>query len=99
MVESPSPQSSVQRHAGVLVAQCVLLALTVLASTMLPGSRMTTGAIMALAALNGAVVMFGAMGARRDGWMVSALLAMTAFLIIGLLVWPAWDVAERSRVF
>lgn len=55
--------------------------------------------VMLIALLNGTVVAFGAMGLKRDGWMVSTLMAMTFFFIIGLLIWPAWDVAQRLRVF
>lgn len=99
MADNASPQSSVRRHAVVLIAQFVLVALAVLAARVLPAGRTTTGVIMALAAINGAAVVFGAMGVRRDGWMVSALMATTAVLIIGLLMWPAWDIAQRSRVF
>jgi hypothetical protein len=99
MADHASSQPSVRRQVTVLIAQLVLVGLVVLASRVLTEGRTATAVIMALAACNGGAVAFGAMGVRRDGWMVSALLAMTAVLIVGLLIWPAVDIAQRARVF
>ncbi len=82
-----------------LCVQLALIALAVAVAQLMPAGRGTIAIVMVIAAMNGAVVAFGAMGLNRDGWMVSALMAMTFFFIIGLLIWPAWDVVERSRVF
>lgn len=99
MTDQGSPQSNVRRHAAVLSAQLVLVMLAVVAARALPAGRGTIAVIMAIALVNGAAVVLGAMGVRRDGWMVSTLMAMTFFFIIGLLVWPAWDIAGRARIF
>lgn len=99
LADKASQQSNVRRHAVVLCAQLVLVMLAVLAARVLPAGRTATALIMAIALVNGATVAIGAMGAKRDGWMVSTLMAMTFFFIVGLLIWPAWDIAERARAF
>lgn len=99
MSDNASHRQSVRRHAIVLLAQVALVALAVAASLSMPAGHQTTAVIMVIAVANGATVALGAMGVKRDGWMVSTLMAMTFFFIIGLLIWPAWDIAQRSRMF
>lgn len=99
MIEQELPQSSVRRHVAVLSAQLLLVVFAVSVARTLPPGRSTTAIIMTIAFVNGAVVAIAAMGARRDGWMVSTLMAMTLFFIIGLLIWPAWHIADRARTF
>jgi hypothetical protein len=44
-------------------------------------------------------VAFTLMGVRRSGrWVLFLLLATTVF-VVGLLVWPAWDVYERAGAY
>ena len=87
------------RHLTVLAVQLVLTVLAVLASRMNLGEDARSVAVMGVATVNGLVVAIALLGVRRSGWMVSTLALAVVVFIVGLLVWPAWDVAQRARLF
>ena len=99
----PSPQIEPARplssHLTVLAVQLVLTGLAVMLSRMNLGEHARAVAVMGVAIVNGLVVAIALLGVRRSGWMVSTLAVSSVVLIVGLLVWPAWDVAQRARVF
>ena len=76
-------------------AQLVVLALTLAASRTVSGYAGVV-LVMALAGVNGAIVAIGLMGVRRDGRGPWALALLTLAITVGLLFWPAWDVALRT---
>ena len=86
-----------RRQVMTFAAQLVLMLATVAVSRLDLGVRAGAAAVMALAAVNAGVVAVGLMGIRRDGAFVRMLAVLTLVVIIGLLVWPAWDVAYRVR--
>lgn len=88
---------NLRRYLAIFASQLVLTGAVVLLSRL--GGRIGMTAVMLVAAVNASLVAFVMMGVRRDGRLVSVLAVMTVLLLIGLLVWPAWDVAERARVF
>ena len=75
--------------------QVVVLALTLAAARVASGHT-GVALVMALAGVNGLVVAFGLMGIRRDGWGPWALALLTLTITVGLLFWPAWDIASRA---
>lgn len=77
------------------VAQFVVLALTLAAARVASGHT-GVALVMALAGVNGTIVAVGLMGVRRDGWAPWALALLTLAITVGLLFWPAWDVAARA---
>jgi len=90
---------SFRHHLPVFVAQLVLTAAAVLISRTAGRGLAGTAAVMVVAAANAAVVAFALMGVRRSGrWIVLLLLATIVF-VAGLLVWPAWDVYERTGAY
>ena len=88
-----------RRHLVTLASQVVLMLATVAMSRLDLGVRLGTTAVMLLAAVNATVVAVVLMGVRRDGPLVRMLAVLTLVVLIGLLVWPAWDIAYRVRVF
>lgn len=92
-----APGSS--RHLLTLVVQLLLMLATVAVSQLDLGVRLGMTAVMLLASVNAIVVAVVLMGVRREGFLVRMLAVLTLAHIVGLLVWPAWDVAYRVRVF
>jgi len=92
---STDPAPDVRRFLFAFVSQLVLTAAAVLASRLNVG----TIAVMSLAAVNASIVAVTLMGVRRDGRLISLLAAATLVFLVGLLIWPAWDVYERMRPF
>jgi len=92
-------RGSLRRHLPVLVAQLVLTAAAVLISRTAGRGMAGSVAVMVVAAANAAVVAFTLMGARRSGRWIVLLLRATIVFVAGLLVWPAWDVYERAKVY
>ncbi len=88
-----------RRHLVTFASQLVLMLATVAVSRLELGVRLGTSAVMLLAAVNATVVAVALMGVRRDGPLVRTLAVLTLVVIVGLLVWPAWDVAYRVRAF
>jgi hypothetical protein len=87
---------SVSRTALLLAgAQLLVLALTLAASRAASG-HVGVALVTALAGVNGAIVAVGLMGVRRDGWGPWALALLTLTITVGLLFWPAWDIASRA---
>ena len=76
-------------------AQLVVLALTLAASRVASGHT-GVALVMALAGVNGVIVAVGLMGVRRDGGGPWALALLTLTITVGLLFWPAWDIAFRA---
>jgi caa(3)-type oxidase subunit IV len=91
--------TDVRRSLTLLVAQLALTGAAVLVSRMELGVRIGMAAVMLIAAVNGLMVAVFLMGIRRDGRLVTLLALGTLVLIAGLLVWPAWDVSQRVRLF
>ena len=99
---SPSQNETTRTLSGHLTVLAVQLALTVLAvmaSRMNLGEHARSVAVMSVAIVNGLVVAIALLGVRRSGWLVSTLAVSVVVFIVGLLVWPAWDVAQRARMF
>lgn len=90
--------SDSRRHILTLAAQLGLMLATVAVSRLDLGVRFGAAAVMLLAAANATVVAVALMGVRRDGLLVRLLAVLTLVVILGLLIWPAWDVAYRVRV-
>jgi hypothetical protein len=88
-----------RRYLAVFVAQLVLTGVAVLVSQLDLGVRTGVAAVTVVAVLNAAMVAVVLMGVRRDGRFVSALALAVIVFAVGLLVWPAWDVYERARMF
>ncbi len=88
-----------RRHLLTLATQLGLMLATVAVSRLELGVPLRATAVMLLAAVNATVVAVVLMGVRRDGVLVRMLVVLTLVVIIGLLFWPAWDVAQRVRVF
>ena len=88
-----------RRHVVTFASQLVLMLATVAVSRLDLGVRLGATAVMLLAAVNATVVAVALMGVRRDGPLVRMLVVLTLVVIVGLLVWPAWDTAYRLRVF
>lgn len=101
MAESPvNSAPDVRPYLVVFVAQFVLTVLAVLISRVEElGTSLGIAAVMLVAAINAAMVAFFTMGIRRDGRLVSWLAILTLAVIVGLLVWPAWDIGGRGRTF
>ena len=99
MRTSADTAPDIRRHLLVFASQLLLLLVTVAVSRLDLGVRLGTSAVMLLAAVNATVVAVVLMGVGRDGRLVRMLAVLTLVVIIGLLVWPAWDVAARLRVF
>jgi len=91
--------TDVRRSLTLLVAQHALTGAAVLVSRMELGVRVGIAAVMLIAAVNGLMVAVFLMGIRRDGRLVTLLALGTLVFIAGLLVWPAWDVSQRVRLF
>lgn len=89
--------SDTRRHLVTFASQVVLMLATVAVSRL--GGRLGMTVVMLLAAVNATVVAVALMGVRRDGPLVRTLAVLTLVVLVGLLVWPAWDVASRLRVF
>lgn len=87
-----------RRHLLTFALQVVLMLATVAVSRLDLGVRPGTAAVMMLAALNAALVAVALMGVRRDGPLVRMLALLTAVVMVGLLIWPAWDAASRVWV-
>ncbi len=88
-----------RRYLAVFVAQLVLTAVAVLVSQSNLSARTSMAAVALLAVLNAGIVAVVLMGVRRDGRLVSVLALALIVFVVGLLVWPAWDVYERARMF
>jgi hypothetical protein len=88
-----------QRHIAAGVAQLLLTGLAVGLSQVGLGLRAGIVAIMGVATLNAMMVAVLLLGVRREGRLIWIGAVSTVFLMIGLLVWPAWDVWVRARVF
>jgi len=88
-----------RRHLVTLALQLLLMLATVAVSRLDLGVRLGATAVMLLAAANATVVAVVLMGVRRDGRLVQMLALLTLVVIVGLLIWPAWDAADRVRVF
>jgi hypothetical protein len=86
-------------HLAIAAAQVVLTLLAVVVSRLGLGGHVGAVAVMGLATVNGLIVALAVLGVRRNGALVSWLALGVVVLIAGLLVWPAWDVAARARVF
>lgn len=101
MAESPvNSDPDVRPYAAVFVAQLVLTVLAVLVSRVEElGTSLGVAAVMLVAAINAGMVAFFTMGIRRDGRLITWLAVLTLLIIVGLLVWPAWDIGGRGRVF
>lgn len=91
--------TDVRRTLTLFVAQLVLTGAAVLVSRLELGGRVGMAAVMLVAAVNGSMVAVFLMGVRRDGRLVTMLALGTLIFIAGLLVWPAWDVSQRVRLF
>jgi caa(3)-type oxidase subunit IV len=88
-----------RRHLVTFASQLLLMLATVAVSRLGLGVRLGTTAVMLLAAVNATVVAVVLMGVRRDGLLVRMLAVLTLVVMVGLLVWPAWDVAARVRAY
>ena len=88
-------QTVVRRATVVFGAQLALLAATVVVARLASGRAGIT-AVMLLAGVNALVVAFVLMGLRRDGRAPIALAILTVVITVGLLFWPAWDIAYRA---
>lgn len=88
-------QTVVRRATVVFGAQLALLAATVVVARLASGRAGIT-AVMLLAGVNALVVAFVLMGLRRDGRAPIALAVLTVVITVGLLFWPAWDIAYRA---
>src|SRR3954447_13865921 len=88
-----------RRYLSVFVMQLVLTAVAVLVSQSNLSARTSMAAVALLAVLNAGIVAVALMGVRRDGRLVSVLALALIVFVVGLLVWPAWDVYERARMF
>jgi hypothetical protein len=86
-------------HLTIFAAQLLLTLVAVLVSRMDLAVRTGAAAVMAVAAVNGCLVAVYLLGVRRSGWMIWGLTLATLFAIVGLLVWPVWDVAERAGLY
>lgn len=91
--------SDTRRHLLTLASQLGLMLATVGVSRLELGLRAGAAAVMLLAAVNATVVAVVLMGVRRDGPLVRGVVLLTLVVIVGLLVWPAWDTASRVKVF
>ncbi len=87
-----------RRHLLTFALQVALMLATVGVSRIDLGVRLGAAVVMLLAAANATVVAVALMGVRRDGLLVRLLAVLTLVVILGLLIWPAWDVAYRVRV-
>ena len=87
------------RYLAVFVAQLVLTGVAVLVSQLNLSARTSMVAVAVVAVLNAGMVAVALMGVRRDGRLVSVLALAIIVFVVGLLVWPAWDVYERERMF
>lgn len=95
-MDASDTMQSVSRHARIAFGlQLVVLALTMAAARVASGHA-GVALVMALAGVNGLAVVFGMMGLRRDGWGPWALAILTIVITVGLLFWPAWDIAFRA---
>lgn len=101
MSDTPIPSvPDVRPYVVVFVAQLVLTVLTVLVSRVEDlGATLGVTAVMLLAAINAGMVAMFTMGIRRDGRLIAWLAVLTVVLMIGLLIWPGWDVSQRGRHF
>jgi heme/copper-type cytochrome/quinol oxidase subunit 4 len=90
---------NLRRYLTVFVLQLALTGAAVLVSRLELGVRTSVAAVMLVAMLNGGLVAFALMGVRRDGRLVSMLVLAVLVFVVGLLVWPAWDVYDRARMF
>ena len=88
---------NIGRYLAVFASQLVLTGVAVLLSRL--GGRAGMTAVMLVAAVNAALVAVVLMGVRRDGRIVRMLALATVVFLVGLLAWPAWDVAQRARMF
>jgi caa(3)-type oxidase subunit IV len=95
--EQPAP--ALGRHLAVFGVQVCLVLGAVAVSRLDPGGMASVAAVMTVAAANAFLVAFALMGIGRESRLVSILVVMTLVIVVGLLVWPAWDVAGRARVF
>ena len=95
MEKMPNPRG----YLTVFVSQLVLTALAVLVSRMDLGGRWGGVVVMGVATVNGLLVAIMLLGVRREGRLVSVLALAVVVFLVGLLVWPAWDVAQRTRVY
>lgn len=86
-------------HLLIVGAQLALTLVAVLVSRMNLGVRTGATLVMAIATLNGIVVATTLLGVRRNGTIISGLAICMLVFITGLLIWPAWDIAVRARVF
>lgn len=96
----PSPPAfrfDAKRAVVVSVLQIVLVAAAVMVSQLGLPVRASMTAVMALTTLNAMLIAFLLLGVARDGRLVSVFAIIVAVQIIGLLVWPAWDIYERVR--
>lgn len=91
--------SDLRRYGVAFVAQLVLTIAAVAVSRLELGVRLEAAAVMALAAASGAMVAVVLMGVNRESLLVRLLVLLTLVLIVGLLMWPAWDTAFHLRVF
>jgi len=99
-MHSPVEQTVVERRAvQAWAAQLGLIAVTILASRVMAGGWTGTTLVFLVAGANGLVVALAAKGVRRDGQWPSVLAVLTLVLIVGLLIWPAWDISQRVRWF
>jgi heme/copper-type cytochrome/quinol oxidase subunit 4 len=90
---------NLRRYLTVFVSQLVLTGAAVLVSRLNLGVRTSVAAVMFIAVLNAGMVAFTLMGVRRDGRFVSIMALAVLVFVLGLLVWPAWDVYDRARMF
>lgn len=96
---SADEMTDARRSLALFVTQLVLTGAAVLVSRLELGVGLGIAAVMLVAAVNASIVAIFLMGVRRDGRLVTMLALGTIVLISGLLIWPAWDISQRARLF
>lgn len=90
--------ADVRRYLTAFIAQIALVGAAVFVSQQGLGALGSRVVVIGAAALNAVVVLLVMMDARRGPRLVSALVVVILVLVTVVLLWPVWDLLERTRL-